>query len=204
MTRRASAVIVIALAYAFAHASAGPPGSNEPFSSFRVIDKQLSLINERSPELKTATSQAGRSRAIHAIHSAIGRIRQRSQRLTSVYRARHERFGVKMFRVLDEKAVAVSRSLAAIQQARKPPDRDRALDRFNRATLNLVLQFQAVSANYGANHCAARQWACCEPKRDPETNRASADRCQWSCAATRQACGGFLGPETLRPPSRPR
>jgi len=44
MTRRASAVIVIALAYAFAHASASPPGSNEPFSSFRVIDKQLSLI----------------------------------------------------------------------------------------------------------------------------------------------------------------
>ena len=138
------------------------------------------------------------------IRAAVGRVRLRGQRLDALYRARRERFGVKVFRALDRKALAASRSLTSVQQARSDTERGQALDQFSKATLDLVMEFQAVSSNYGANHCAAMQWACCEPKKDPETNRGPAEGCKWTCVAKPRACAGFVGPQTPRGASRPR
>ena len=103
-----------------------------------------------------------------------------------------------MFNALDKKAVSVSQVLTVLQRSDRQSDRDRAVAELNKATLDVVLQFQAISSNYGANHCEARQWACCEPKRDPETNRERTEGCKWTCVAKPRACVGFLGPQTLR------
>lgn len=184
--------------------AAAPARSNEPFTSFRIIDKQLSLINGRSAALKPTNPRQGRMRDIREIGTALRRIRQRSRRLNALYQARHERFGAKVFRALDDKAGAASRALTSAQHARSDADSERAFGQFNKATIDLVLEFQAVSANYGANHCAARQWACCEPRKDPETNRGPAEGCQWTCVAKTRACTGFLGPQTPRGAPGPR
>jgi hypothetical protein len=181
--------------------AAAPARSNEPFTSFRLVDKQLSIINERTAALKPEAARVDRVRGTREIRAAIGRIRQRSERLAAHYRTRRERFGVKMFSALDHKALALSRSMTAVQRAPNDVERERNLDQFTKATLSLVLQFQAVSSNYGANHCAAGQWACCEPKKDPETNRGPAAGCKWTCVAKPRACSGFAGPRTRGAPS---
>jgi hypothetical protein len=184
--------------------AAAPVRSNEPFTSLRLIDRQLSVINGRSAALNPETARAKAVRDMREIQAAVERIRQRSQRLTSLYRTRHESFGVKMFGALDDKALALSHSLTAVQRARSDTERKRTLDQFHSATLHLVLQFQAVSSNYGANHCTEGQWACCEPKKDPETNRGPAEGCKWTCVAKPRACSGFVGPQTPRGAPRPR
>ena len=178
--------------------AAPPPRSNEPFSSFRFIDKQLSKLNERAVTFTTRSAGAARNRDLSAMRSAISAIRARSARLVGVYKARHDRFGVKMFSQLERDCIAVSRDLSLTQRAKTRAERRRALDRFSAATLKLVLDYQAVSSNYGANHCSPRQWACCEPKNDPETNRGPTAACKWTCVPNRSSCSGFLGPQTLK------
>ena len=194
---RSGAVILLVACAAIVGGAATRPESNEPFASFRAVDKQLSLLDKCSATLKTEVPSPERNRCVHQMRLAIQRIRQRSSRLARLYRTRGETFGVKMFTELDRKALVLAKALDAVQREKIQPRRDRALDLFSKATLGVVLQFQAVSANYGANHCLPRQWACCEPKRDPETNRESVAECKWVCVEKSRACAGFLGPRTV-------
>lgn len=170
--------------------------SNEPVTSLRVIDKQLSAITTNMDRLKAATTRAQRGRDIRRMRAAVLQIRHRARHLTVVYRARHQKFGIKMFRELDRKGLALSRSLTAFERAHTKAARDRMLDQLTRAALPVVLQYQAISANIAANHCEARQWACCEPKANPETNRGAAQGCRWTCVSKPRACVGFTGPQT--------
>ena len=193
---RCRAVVTIVLLMGWGVLLATAQGrSNEPFTSFRTIDKQLSLINARTAVLKDG-SRVERIRSMREVRPAVARIRQRSQRLASLYRSRHQRFGVKLFSALDERALTLSRALKAVQNAKNKAERAHALGQFDTASLHLILQFQAISANYGASHCGKGQWTCCEPRRDPETNREAAQECKWICVAKASACSGFTGPQS--------
>jgi hypothetical protein len=180
-------------------ASAAPARrSNEPFTSFRLMDKQLSKLDERAAIFKTQSAGARRNRNLRDMRSAIAAIRARATRLVHLYKARHDRFGVKMFSALERDAATASRALSKTQSAKTVAERKLAVDRFSAATLRLVLAYQAVSANYGANHCTPRQWACCEPKNDPETNKGPTAACKWACVPDKRSCSGFLGPQTFK------
>ena len=190
---------ILLLGTVFPLGNAAPvPRSNEPFSSFRIIDKQLSKLDERANTFRTQPAGAARNRSLREMRAAIGAIRARAARLVGIYKGRRDRFGVKMFSQLERDAIAASRDLSFTQQAKTRAERRRALDRFSAATLKLVLDYQAVSSNYGANHCSPRQWACCEPKKDPETNRGPTAACKWTCVPNRSSCSGFLGPQTVK------
>lgn len=187
-------ISVLVLAFVFApNASAL---SNEPVTSLRLIDKQLSAINANMDRLKTSATRAERIRDIHRIRAAVRQIDRRAKILTSSYRKRHQRFGVKMFKELQRRSLVLSRTLTSFESASSKAARDRLFDQLTKATLPVVLQYQAISANIAANHCEARQWACCEPKSDPETNRGPAQSCRWSCVSKPRACVGFTGPQT--------
>jgi hypothetical protein len=175
------------------------PSSNEPFSSFQVIDQQLSLINARADQLaKGRLAPAARSRAVADIRIAISRIEQLSTKLEAHYHTRQEGFGVKMFAELKSAALLVGRSVRAVTSAKSDRESKAALDQLSHKTLDLVVAFQKVSANYGAVHCQRGAWACCQPRGDSETNAGPANACKWSCVANRQTCRGFLGPQTRR------
>jgi len=172
--------------------------SNEPVTSLRAIDKRLSIINAQMDHLRTAATRAQRNRDIRRIRAAVLQVRHRAIRLEASYRARHQRFGVKMFGHLQRTSRALSRSLTALERARSKKQRERLFNRCTNEALALVLQYQAITANIAANHCAAGQWACCEPKSNPETNRGPAEACRWACVSKRSACVGFTGARTPR------
>lgn len=180
-------VVLLALA------TASLAASKEPFLSFRYIDRQLSVLNQGAAELKTNPNRLGRSRALRQMRLSARRIQQRSGTLKRLYRSRGSRYGVKTFTAMDRDAIAVERALDAVQHNKGGADAT-----LEKATLALVLRYQAVTSNYGANHCDTGQWACCEPRRDPETNRESGMGCRWMCAGKPRSCSGFLGPRTLR------
>lgn len=185
--------VVLLVAVVVMQASAA---SHDPVPSLRVIDKQLSTINEQMEHLRSAATRAERRRDIRRIRIAVLQIRRRATRLTASYRARHQRFGVKMFGELERKSLALSRSLTALDRTRNKDERNRLLDRCTKEVLAVVLQYQAITANIAANHCQARQWACCEPKLNPETNRGPAQGCRWACVSKPSVCRGFIGPRT--------
>jgi hypothetical protein len=170
--------------------------TNEPVRSLRVIDKQLSTIDVQMEHLRAAATRGERSREIRRIRAAVLQIRRRAARLSASYRARHQQFGVKMFGELERKSLAFSRSLNALNRPRSKEDRKRLIDHCTEENLAVVLQYQAITSNLAANHCQARQWACCEPKPNPETNRGPGVGCRWACVSRPSACGGFIGPET--------
>lgn len=184
-----AAVVVLFVAVA----TAGFAASKEPFVSFRFLDQQLSALNNGASQLKASTDANNRSRALRQMRGSVRRIRQRSVYLKGLYRARHSRYGVKTFTAMDRDALAVERAIVAVE--RRKPEADARLEK---ATLALVLMYQSVTSNYGANHCEAAQWACCEPRRDPETNRESGQGCRWMCVSRTRACSGFVGPPTLK------
>jgi hypothetical protein len=201
MKRRNAMLVVSVLLVACGspRANASPARrSNEPFTSFRLIDKQLSKLNDRAATFKTQPAGAARNRDRSAIQTVLSAIRARAAGLVGIYKTRGDRFGAKLFSRIESDAIAASRDLSLTELAKTRAERKHALDRFSAATLKLVLDYQAVSANYGANHCSPRQWACCEPKNDPETNRGPTAACKWTCVPNRSSCSGFLGPQTLR------
>ena len=125
--RRSLIAVLLAVAAAMLQASAA---SNEPVTSLRAIDKQLSTVNTQMDHLRSAATRAERTRDIRRTRAAVVKIRRRASRLAATYRARHQRFGVKMFGDLERKSMALSRSLAAFDRARNKEDRDRLLDVF--------------------------------------------------------------------------
>jgi len=193
MTRHSLISVLLLLSLAPLRASAA---SNEPVTSLRAIDKQLSTINAQMERLRSAANRAERGRDIRRARTAVLHVRRRANRLASSYRVRHQSFGVKMFGDLGRKSLALSRALDALERARTKEERSRLLDRCTSRTLAVVMQYQAITANIAGNHCKTGQWACCEPKANPETNRGPAQGCRWTCVSNPRSCVGFTGPQT--------
>lgn len=183
----------VAVALLVAYTTASFAASTEPFASFRFIDQQLSVLNQKAAAFHSGADAKAQQLAEKEMLTALIRIRQRCRRLETLYRARRSRYGVRMFTALDRDAAAAERALNAVRHNRAAGKAD-----LEKATLALVLRYQSLSSNYGANHCEAGQWACCQPRRDPETNQQSGQGCRWMCVSRAQSCSGFVGPKTLR------
>jgi len=202
MSSMAAAAIAIVLASSPAMAAPAAKraaASNEPFRSFQLIDRQLSSLNASVTELTRGNLDPGqRTRATRTAGLAVTAIQRRSRALAARYRARRQRFGYIIFMKLNRRAAAVRQALAVAAKHGAGGASAPELESLSRTNLELVREFQRVSANYGAAHCARRQWACCEPKHDPDEERGSPNSCRWVCTATPQRCRGILGPQTLR------
>jgi hypothetical protein len=172
------------------------PG-NEPFTTFQLIDKQLEIVNARSRQLEHAPPPAA-AQALRELRGAALKIEQLSNRLVRIYKARRERFGMKMFSDLSRRAAVVAKAARAVAKSRNDAVRQRAREQLARASVALVLKYQGAAANYGALRCDRGQWACCEP-RAPEPNGPRVHACTWVCVAHRARCRGFSGPQTAAP-----
>jgi len=189
---------------------------NEPFQSFRTIDGKLTLLNNQVLELtntvdhlKNTSPKHGRgarsappwARQIRQMRRPVFTIQVITARLRSMYRRRHQPFGIRVFSTLHKKAITVDRRLEAVGKAQDAGTAKNSVADLKQAVLALVLQFQAASGGYGALHCSPGMWACCEPKkREAGIGAAPEGACKWTCAQrTRQCTTGFLGPRTRQP-----
>lgn len=179
---------------------------DEPLRSFHLLDDQLSLLGKQVALLQSTLKDAGGAvnlatasrpwtRQARQMQAVIGSVETIALRLRRRYRNR--RFGARLFNRLHARAAAVRERVAAVSAARDAPTANSATAQLNRQMLALVLQYDRISGGYGALHCSAGEWACCEPKREPGGRR-SADACRWLCTPAPKRCTGFLGPHIPR------
>lgn len=185
--------------------------SEEPFRSFRMLDAKLTLLTDQQDALKAAFSpvhsgsgsiaapsqrRTTASRSMNFTAAGIGRI---AGGLEHLYKGRHQRFGVQMFRIMRIKAQEVQRGVNAVAKAQTRSALDLATKRLDERIVSLVVQFQAASGGYGAARCSPGTWTCCEPKRSKDLLQSERVACIWGCVPTAGTCTGFLGPRIRRP-----
>jgi hypothetical protein len=185
--------------------------SEEPFRSFRMLDAKLTLLTDQQDALKAAFSpvhsgsgsiaapsqrRTTASRSMNFTAAGIGRI---AGGLEHLYKGRHQRFGVQMFRIMRIKAQEVQRGVNAVAKAQTRSALDLATKRLDERIVSLVVQFQAASGGYGAARCSPGTWICCEPKRSKDLLQSEQVACMWGCVPKAESCTGFLGPHIRRP-----
>jgi hypothetical protein len=185
--------------------------SEEPFRSFRMLDAKLTLLTDQQDALKAAFSpvhsgsgsiaapsqrRTTASRSMNFTAAGIGRI---AGGLEHLYKGRHQRFGVQMFRIMRIKAQEVQRGVNAVAKAQTRSALDLATKRLDERIVSLVVQFQAASGGYGAARCSPGTWTCCEPKRSKDLLQSEQVACMWGCVPKAESCTGFLGPHIRRP-----
>jgi hypothetical protein len=182
------------------------PSVDEPFVTFRLLDERLTRLETEQRSLQ-ALFEGGRSNAGHSVdgkppwaepahamnttNMSIRRILIRAERL---YRIRHRRFGVRLFRILRIRAEAVQRDIVAVQTARNKIAAESAQRKLSNSILSLTLQFQAASGGYGSTNCSQRAWTCCESKKTEDLREGEQAACRWVCVQKPQSCTGFVGP----------
>ncbi len=193
--------------------SVAPPsaGAQEPFESFAVLDKQLSLLDRQVADLKESTQQtpaksgAGKRarrgrpwiRQSRELRPTAISISRESYKLYRLYAPRERHLHNRMFTRLYRRSRVLKRDLAKVAQSRNRAAAKRAETRLSRALVAFVVQFQKVSGGYAGLHCEAAEWGCCEFKRS--RHKGPYDSCRWACVKTVQNCRrGFLGPNILR------
>lgn len=182
------------------------PSVDEPFVTFRLLDERLTRLETQQRSLQ-AVLEEGQSNAEHNVaakrpwvkpaHSmdttnmSIQRLLIRAERL---YRIRHRRFGVRLFRILRTRAEAVRRDIVAVRTAPNEIAAESAQSKLASSILSLTLQFQAASGGYGSTNCSRRAWTCCEPKRAKDLREGEQAACRWVCVQRPLSCTGFVGP----------
>jgi hypothetical protein len=172
--------------------------SVEPFSTFRILDAKLSVLTGEQAALDRSlngnSTPQSRTKLLKSMWTTTIAISTFSKRLERIYARQHRPFGVRVFKVLGNRATTVQRDLAAL---RKPPRKNRAgvtKAKLDKDIIALVVQFQAVAGGHEATHCLAGEWTCCEPKRRKDLMPGQAAACGWGCLRNPNRCMGLLGP----------
>ncbi len=171
----------------------------EPFATFHLLDRQLSLLGRQSsvlqktvsspqaPNLKTAKpAWRNAAREMDQTVKAVEKLALRLQR-----RYRGKPFARRLFRRLHARATSVESALRVVRSADSPVRASAAASEVDKRIVALGLQYNAITGGYAALHCAPGEWTCCEPKRQGEAS--SADACRWLCTKKAQRCRGFVG-----------
>jgi hypothetical protein len=183
----------------------------EPFRSFSILDAKLTVLAQQQGALNAALdlvqggsrSKAADSRrrttASSNMNSTAAGIVLVAGGLESLYKRRHQPFGVQMFRALRMRAEEVQRGVSTVAKAQTRSTAESAAKRLDHGIVSLVVQFQAASGGYGAVRCSVGAWTCCQPKRSNDLLQSEEFACMWGCERTAQTCTGFLGPRIPRP-----
>jgi hypothetical protein len=171
----------------------------EPFATFHLLDRQLSLLGRQSAVLqKTVSSpQPGNLKtakpawrnAARDIGQTVKEIEKLASRLQRKYRGKP--FARRLFGRLYARAASVQSALSVVRSADSPVRARTAASKVDKRIVALGLQYNAVTGGYAALHCAPGEWTCCEPKRQGEAS--SPDACRWLCTKKAQRCRGFVG-----------
>ena len=171
---------------------------SEPFATFHLLDRQLSLLGRQSAVLqKTVSSpQPGNSKAAKTWRKAatdLGQTVNRIQKLAHSLQRRYrgKPFARRLFGRLSARAASVQSVLRVVRSADSPVRASTAASKVDKRIVSLSLQYNAITGGYAALHCAPGEWTCCEPKRQGEAS--SPDACRWLCTKKAQRCRGFVG-----------
>ncbi len=182
------------------------PSADEPFRTFRLLDERLTRLETQQRSLEAVWREANPilghnvagkrswakpAHAMETTNMSIQRLLIRAERL---YRIRHRRFGVRLFRILRTRAEAVQRDIVGVQTARNKVAAESAQSKLASSILSLTLQFQAASGGYGSTNCSPKAWTCCEPKKTQDLREGEQAACRWVCAQKPLSCTGFVGP----------
>ena len=178
--------------------------AEEPFRTFRMLDRQLTLLQTQQHSLQAAleinksnTIAAGIppwAASAHAMRRNVVSMQQLMRRVEHLYRIRHRQFGVRLFTILRIRAEAVRHNLVTVEIARNRIAANSAQQELQKSILSLIVQFQAASGGYGAVHCPRRAWTCCEAKRATDLQSGEQAACRWVCVQKSRSCTGFVGP----------
>jgi hypothetical protein len=185
------------------HRRTGKRVAAEPFATFHLLDRQLSVLGQQSAALqKTVRSAqvanaksdpAWRAPAGHMSRTVVA-IERLALRLRRRYRGKP--FANRLFGRLRARAVSVQSPLKAVRSADTPARANAAASEVDKRIVALGLQYNAITGGYAALQCAPGEWTCCEPKRQSEAARA--DACRWTCIKQTKSCRGFLGARAAR------
>lgn len=171
----------------------------EPFATFHLLDRQLSLLGQQSAALQKTVSSPqpgsakagppwrGATRQMGQTVAAINKLALRLKR-----RYRRKPFAARLFGRLQARAASVQSALKIVRLADDPIRARSAASEVDNRIVALGLQYNAITGGYAALHCAPREWTCCEPKRQGEAT--PPDACRWLCTKQAQRCRGFVGP----------
>jgi hypothetical protein len=172
----------------------------EPFATFHLLDRQLSVLGQQSAALqKTVSSpqpgsaQAGKPpwrSAARQMGQTVAAINKLALRLKRRYRSKP--FATRLFGRLQARAASVQSALKIVRSADDPNGARTAASEVDNRIVALGLQYNAITGGYAALHCAHGDWTCCEPKRRGEAQ--SPHACRWLCTRQAQRCRGFVGP----------
>jgi hypothetical protein len=177
--------------------------SDLPFSAFRALDQRFTDLQDQfhalEASLQADEKELARTRAWVApgkrLRGDIRSVEKTAHRLRLYYR--HSDWGRRAFLALEAKAKRMGRQTDALVRARAVPAAKEARDALSREMLPLIVQFQALTANYGALHCDAGQTACCEPKKRDSSEQGPEHECRWVCVENKKTCrAGVTGPKT--------
>jgi hypothetical protein len=172
---------------------------SEPFATFHLLDRQVSLLGRQSAVLqKTVSSpQPGNLKAAkpawrsaaNEMGQTVNTIEKLAHSLQRRYRGKP--FARRLFGRLSARAASVQSALRVVRSADSPLRASTAASKVDKGIVALGLEYNAITGGYAALHCAPGEWTCCEPKRQGEAS--SPDACRWLCTKKAQRCRGFVG-----------
>jgi hypothetical protein len=178
-------------------------GAAEPFATFHLLDRQLSMLGQqsaalqktvRSPQVASAkTGPAWRSVA-RQMGETVATVERLVLRLRRRYRSKP--FATRLFRHFLTRAASVRSALNAVSSADNTTRAGPAALEVDKRIVALGLEYNAITGGYAALKCAPGEWTCCEPKRG--SGAAPADACRWTCRKHANRCGGFVGARAAR------
>jgi hypothetical protein len=180
------------------------------FDSFRALDAKFTTLDNQYHDLaktieKRSSTKANRNwlRLLRQMRGTTAKISGLGYRLYAEERKSRRQFGSQMFLHLHRQAGMLRTRLTEANHASSNSERRRDSVRIQKAMLDLVLQYQAISGGYGALHCNAGAWSCGVPKRQPRTVGYPQLGTKWICVQHSQTCKGVLGPRTPALASQP-
>ena len=179
------------------------PGA-EPFATFHLLDRQLSVLGQQSAALRKTISspQSGNRKAARPawpsaarpMAQTVTKIENLALRLRRRYRGKP--FSARLFGRLQARAASVQSALKIVRSANSPARAGTAASEVEKRIVALGLQYNAITDGYAALHCAPGEWTCCEPKRQDEAETPAA--CRWTCTKQTRRCRGLVGPRLAR------
>jgi hypothetical protein len=171
----------------------------EPFATFHLLDRHLSLLSQQSAALQKRVDPSPRGSAKSTQPVSHSDTRRMGQTVAAIdklalrlkRRYRRKPFAVRLFGRLHARAAAVKSSLRTLNSASTPARAASASSNLDKRIVALGLQYNAISGGYAALQCAPGEWTCCEPRRQQEGK--PPDACRWVCTKQTASCRGFVG-----------
>jgi hypothetical protein len=172
------------------------------FDSFRLLDAHFTKLDSEFHNLQDSVdndksvvrTKRAWQHSVRNMQSETARISRVSYQMYKHYR--RGQVPRRMFLRLRRRAKLLNAHLSKLARSRSRQYARRETRNVQKAMLNLVLQYQALSGGYAAAHCGPGAWVCGVPKEEPRKIGYPHVGVKWTCVERSRSCKGILGPRT--------